>query len=223
MSDIEADAVLFARLAADGFRGPAYDRFLETLIRYGYQALHAWIRRGDIFAMCAAKRIQGVPRSAGWDDWTEEDINDLIQEVLEQAVTRFRRDLVAGKGWRPDGGANLTTYFAGACQFAFAAVYKRHHKVRGKYARSLAAATRRLQPSQASDIADEVADRSDATDRVNAMIPDPQLRFVMQLYADGYSHAQISALLGEGTTARGVEGMIYRCRRQLTQGGPDVR
>jgi len=206
------DAVLFARLAADGFAGPAYDYVCDRLARYGYQVLRAWIRSGDIFARCAEKKIKGLPPSAGWDEWADDEIDDLVQDTVVNALSKFRRDALAGRGWRPDGGANLTSYFTVTCLAAFSAVYKRHRNARRRHAESVAAA-RRSRPVQVPDVAEEVTEQAAADERLSA-IADPVLQSVVRLAAEGYSHREISILLADGTTARAVEGMLYRYRKQ---------
>jgi DNA-directed RNA polymerase specialized sigma24 family protein len=210
--DGDADAVLFARLAADGFAGPAYDYVCDRLARYGYQVLQAWIRRGDIFARCAEKKIKGLPLSAGWDEWVDDEIDDLVQETVIHALLKFRRDALAGRGWRPDGGATLTSYFTVTCLAAFSAVYKSHRNARRRRAESVAAA-RRSRPVQVPDVAEEVTEQAAADERLSA-IADPTLRLVVRLNAEGYSHSEISNVLPDGTTARAVEGMLYRYRKQ---------
>lgn len=215
-----ADAVLFKQLAADGFAGSAYDRVMDCLIRYGYQFLLARVRRGDIFALCAEKKIKGLPRSASWDRWTDDDIDDLIQDTVVDAVTKFRRDALAGRGWRPDGGARLTSYFAGTCLFAFSTAYKHHRAARDRNAQVMDAA-QRSQPTEVPDIAGTVVDQAAAEGLLSAIL-DPRLRFAVQLSADGYSHAEISNLLADGTTPRAVEAMFYRYRK-LSRGDLDGR
>jgi DNA-directed RNA polymerase specialized sigma24 family protein len=212
--------VLFAELAAAGFAGAMYDRVADRLASYGYQVLRAWIRTGDIFALCAKKRIRGLPASASWDGWADDDIEDLVQDTVVHALSKFRRDALAGKGWRPDGGASLTTYFAGACMFAFATVYKNHHNTRRRHAQAVAAA-RQAQPAQVPDVAEAVVDQAAAAEHL-AAIADPRLRLAIQLAADGYGHAEISNLLADGTTPRAVEAMLYRYRKQA-RGGMDGR
>ena len=215
------DAALFARLRADGFAGPVWEATVDRLVRYGYQVLRARIGAGDIFAVCAAKRIRGVPAAASWQGWSNEDINDLVQETLITAVGRFSRDAATGRGWRPDGGAALTTYFAGACLIAFVATYNRHRTRRNRHTAALAAAAR-VQPASAHpDVADMVIDALTAAERLARAIPDPRLRFVLRQHAAGYQHAEISQLLADGTTPRAVEGMIYRARKQATKGEAD--
>jgi DNA-directed RNA polymerase specialized sigma24 family protein len=132
------------------------------------------------------------------------------------ALSKFRRDALAGKGWRPDGGASLTTYFAGACMFAFATVYKNHRNAQRRHAEAVAA-SQQSPPVQVPDVAETVVDQAAAAEHF-AAIADPRLRIAVQLAADGYSHAEISNLLADGTTPRAVEAMLYRHRKQAREG-----
>jgi DNA-directed RNA polymerase specialized sigma24 family protein len=216
------DKVLFARLEADGFTGPVYDRVADRLARYGYQVLQAWVRSGDVFSVCARKKIKGLPAVASWSGWAEADIDDLVQETVAAAIMKFRRHAMAGRGWRPAGGASPTSYFAVTCLYAFSAVYRRHLTARRRHANTdRAAAQRHIQPGHTPDVAETVIEQATA-EEILASIADQRLRFIIQLAAAGYSHREISCLLADGTTPRAVEALLYRYRRQI-RGDADAR
>jgi DNA-directed RNA polymerase specialized sigma24 family protein len=217
-----ADAALFARLVADRFAGPVYEQCRATLARYAYKVL----RRGNIFELCASKKIKGLPKSPSWDGWTNEDIDDLLQETVIGGLNVFRQEALAGRGWRPDGGASLRTYFIHRCLFVFAAVYRRNHLDRNRRAAAIAAlaAAQQARPVHAPDAAEVAVNKVAAEERLANL--SPRERVVVQLAAAGYSYAEISGLLADGTSLRRVEGMINRYRkhgRQMTQGDPDGR
>lgn len=208
------DAALFHRLLQERFAGPLYEQVADRLASYGFQVLSAWIHRGDIFARCASRGIRGLPDSGGWLTWSDADIDDLVQDCVVHALSKFRRDALAGRGWRSDGGASLTTYFAGTCVYSFATVYRNHHRARQRHAGTLDAVRRHPPASVEPDIAEAVAGQA-AADALLATIPDPRLRMIVRLTADGHSQAEISHLLADGTTPRAVEAQLYRYRLQV--------
>jgi len=216
----DGDAVLFDRLILSEFTGPLYERVADRLASYGYQVLRAWIRRGEIHGLCAARRIRGLPPADGWAGWSDHDIDDLIYDTVAHALTTFRRDALAGRGWRPGGGAALNTYFAGTCLFSFATEYRKHHRVRRQQAAARAAVGRE-RPTAIPDIADSIAGQALVADHL-ATIEDLRQRLAVGLTIDGLSHAEISQILADGTTPRAVEAMIYRHRRRVqTRGNHD--
>src|SRR5262249_10708180 len=130
---VAGDAELYARLIADRFTGPVYERVMDRLCRYGYTTIHAWVTSGLIFSRCAEKRVKGLPAGETWSNWTKEDIEDLVQDAVAGAELRFRSDGLRGTGWRFDGGASLGGYFITGCLFAFASAYKRRRRDRGRH------------------------------------------------------------------------------------------
>jgi DNA-directed RNA polymerase specialized sigma24 family protein len=208
----QADAELVARLARDGFTGPDYVQFAETLARYGYGLITAWVRTQKIFSECAKKGIRGISPPDPVANWSEDDAEDLAQDTVARALVVFRKKALVAGGWRPDGGASLRTYFVGTCLLVFPAVYRRRENERARRSATTAAVqAERL--AEVPDPADDVVARQVVADRLNA-VPDRRLRMVLGLAIAGYTHAEIAALLADGTTARGVEGMIYRYRKQ---------
>ncbi|HSV65613.1 MAG TPA: hypothetical protein VLJ59_06865 [Mycobacteriales bacterium] len=212
-STVDGDAKLYARLAVDGFAGPAYECVMDRLCSYGYRVIHAWVAAGLVFGRCAEKGVKGLPACEDWSSWTAEDIEDIEQETVAGAERKFRSDGLQGTGWQPDGGASLAAYFITGCLFAFASAYKHRRRKQDQHHAAQAAAQQAPPHHQAPDIADTVIARAEAAERIAQMIPDPRLRLVIQLHADGWSNAEISQVLADGTTPRAVEGMIYRCKR----------
>ena len=210
---VAGDAELYSRLVADRFAGPAYERVMDRLCRYGYTTIHAWVAAGLVFSRCAEKGIRGLPAGETWSHWTKEDIEDLVHETVAGAEVKFRSNGLRGAGWHPDGGASLAGYFITGCLFAFATAYKSRRRDQGRHHAALAAAQQAPAYWQTPDVADLVTARAETTERFAQAVGEPRLRLVMQLHADGWSNAEISQALADGTTPRAVEGMIYRCKR----------
>jgi DNA-directed RNA polymerase specialized sigma24 family protein len=216
-----ADTGLYGLLAEEGFAGPTYERLRAALAGYGYQFLRSRIRDGTIFAVCTRRRIRGLPPAPSWAGWTEEDIDDIVQETVVEALAAFRRAALAGTGWHPFGGASLATYFVGGCLFAFAATYRRHHADR----RMRRAATVRLaaelqaDPRRVPDVAESASDNVLAEARLRAL--PPRQRVIVLLAAAGYGNIEISDRLADGTSPRAVEGVLRRYRQRYAAPGED--
>jgi len=219
LADGEAgDASLYARLTADGFTGPAFEQVMDRLCSYAYQVIGSWMATGKIFAKCAEIRIKGLPRAEDWHGWTREDLEDLAQETVAEAARKFRSNGQEGKGWQPGRGTALTSYFTSGCVIAFGSTYKTHKNKKHRRDRdrgvNQAAGHPAMPPNHASDVADTVAGHLDTVKLIAQQIPDRRLRTVMYLHANGWSNAEISQVLADGTTPKAVEGMIYRCKRK---------
>ncbi|MDN3351864.1 hypothetical protein [Actinomadura sp. DC4] len=210
-----AEARLVEHLAAQGFAGPDHDRFLDGLARHGLAVIKPWVRTGYIFERCAARRVRGLPSSIP-GSWSPEDIEELVLDTVARAITVFERDALHGRRWTPDGGASLATYFIGTCLFAFAEVYRRRHTEWQRRLR-IESAVRRERPDDLPDVAESVVEQATVMGFLAATTPDPRMRLVAYLHCEGHTHAEIAAVLADGTGARAVEGMLYRYRRQLAQ------
>lgn len=121
------DHAYIERLRADGFEGTRYDIFSATLAMYGEPVMRAWIRRRQIWGLTAANG-RGVRCPETVRDHLTRDLDDrreLTGEVVGYGMAFFReRVLLPGK-WRPEGGASLNTYFAGALVAVFPNVFRR--------------------------------------------------------------------------------------------------
>jgi DNA-directed RNA polymerase specialized sigma24 family protein len=212
----EADAELYARLVADGFSGPVFEAAADRLIRYAYPILRAWTASGYIAVQCARRRVRCVQTLVDGTVWlSAEDVEDLTQETVSLALRRFVGRGRAGRGWAADGGASLTTFFVGGCVLAFGEVYARWAgREREKQAVETAwdEVLCETWPGHEPDPADVVC----ARDRLAHVLPaDRRTRTAVLLAAVGYSHGEVAEMLGDGTSARAVEGLLYRYRAML--------
>lgn len=127
------------------------------------------------------------------------------------AAIRLRRDAMAGRGWSMDGGASLTTYYIGLCLDEF----------RNEFVRWLRKARREVadprDPAELPDLADQT-DLEDAVavaDELRRCLArlSPKRRTALLLQALGLRHDEIGQRMG--VSARAVEGLIRRARRDL--------
>jgi DNA-directed RNA polymerase specialized sigma24 family protein len=212
----EQDQEKLSSLALTGFTGPEYEIFAGELAAYGYPVILAWLRRGMIFKYCADRGRPVRPTDTDREllaDSFEERLQ-LALETVAAALTFFRTHVLVGKRWSYDGGATLTTYFVGACLFAFPNVFR---KWQGEQRRWRGGVNIEMlncpdgSPTAnhpGSDPADIAAARATVRDELNAMPPDT--RAAAALILDDLTFAEAGALLG--TTERGIEGRLYRYR-----------
>lgn len=123
---IAQDHSHIAELRAGGFKGPRYELFKTTLAMYGDPVMRAWIRRRQIWGLTAAN-CRAVKCSEAVRDHLTCDMDDRVEvalEVVANALKFFHEHALLGGKWTPEGGANITTYFAGACVAVFPNVFR---------------------------------------------------------------------------------------------------
>lgn len=123
---IAEDHAHIERLRAEGFAGPRYELFTTMLALYGEPVVRAWIRRRQIWELTAAngRGVQCPPTVRDHLTHNIDDRRELTLEVVAHALRFFREHALLGRGWTVDGGANITTYFAGACVAVFPNVFR---------------------------------------------------------------------------------------------------
>jgi len=212
----EKDLDKLNSLALQGFTGPDYEIFAGELAAYGYPVILAWLRRGVIFRYCADRGRPLSPTDSDRDvlaDSFEERLQ-LALETAAEALTFFRKYVLLGGRWSYDGGATLTTYFVGACLFAFPNVFRRWQAERRRWGQAVAVEMlncpdgRTLATRPGSDPAHIAASRDVVMGELNAM-PD-ETRAAAALILDDLSFAEAGTRLG--MTDRAVEGRLYRYR-----------
>jgi DNA-directed RNA polymerase specialized sigma24 family protein len=212
----EKDLEKLNSLALEDFAGPAYEIFAGELAAYGDPVLLAWIRRGLIFKYCADAGRPVQPCDADLETLAEsfDDRLGLATMTVAEALTFFRSYVLIGRRWSFDGGAALTTYFIGACRFAFPNVFRRWQGEQRRWRRALSAEMlhcpegRPLADQPGTDPADQVAGQ-DAVIRELHTMP-PGTGAAAALVIDGATFAETANQLG--ITERGVEGRLYRYR-----------
>jgi RNA polymerase sigma factor (sigma-70 family) len=202
----DADERLFNRLASQGFAGPEYEAFANKLARFGFATMKSWIRSGRIFKESADR---GRPL-ARREFISYEDSQDLALETCAAGLASFQKRAILEKGWRPDGGSSLSTYFIGACVYQFPNVYRGWLRSQ----RSLTIADAGVPNLVHYDYRPEISAEDTVIpqldfERILSELPPKQGR-VLLLNAYGYSHAEIGEQLG--ITSKAVEGLLRRAR-----------
>ncbi|KIA61372.1 RNA polymerase sigma factor [Nocardia vulneris] len=222
---LNADDELLAALEKFRFTGPAWDLFADSLIRYSAATLDAWSQYGRVFQVLRDHGVRLMPpatqrerrRLAGEPTYRAE----LVRPAIAAALVKVQRALQAGTGWKPDGGMSLTTYFVGACVFAFANEFRKLRR-RDQF----------LSTGHADFDPDELADDGFGTFLCATPYPDPETtainnatirnalhgmseleRAIVWGKVSGYTAAEI-AELNPGTTKKAIEQRWARLKEK---------
>ncbi|GAA4422304.1 hypothetical protein GCM10023148_23640 [Actinokineospora soli] len=228
------DLDLRNELALEDFSGVGWDRFANELARYGIAVMVVWMRTGRIFVECVrlfggarggkAKKRFALPPSPL--DWSDEERADLAAVLVTKALTTFKQEALREGGWTYSGGASLSTYFIGTCTYEFPNAYtqwitQRRAASARDHAEQVVAETAARPADPAT-----LALQADQVRRAMSRLRDDRTRVVVQLKAEGYSHAEIAEVLGEhgfaGESDESVRGIWQRHRKRMHRGGgPD--
>lgn len=127
----ENDIVL--RLQLTSF-DPATDDWRElagALIEYGYPIFMAWTVTGSVRGMAArhgGSGVWGIAKLPEMLKLPSEQAHDLVMDLLEVAVNRFRTRTLLASRWSAIGGASLTTFFIGRCLMELPDVYEQWNR-----------------------------------------------------------------------------------------------
>ena len=209
----EADARLVAELAAEGFAGRRYRRFEDQLVRYGLGVLKSWMYSGYVFSLVARR---GRPLHPSDDERRElresDDVRtDIAGMTVALALPPFRREALVRGGWRPAGGAGLTTYFMGRVLQHFPNEFRTYQRERRRWLRDSRKALllhdeRVAEPDPATDVAAQLR----AKEYLAALAP--LTARIVELHMADLPQGEIAAETGLST--RAVEGQLRRLRVQ---------
>ncbi|MEB8342588.1 RNA polymerase sigma factor [Streptomyces endophyticus] len=192
---IEADRVLVEHLRARGFTGPSYQQFEAALVDYALPVLKGWMRTGEIFRKC---REYGRPVRA--DEtlarWERDEQEELAALTVAHALKQFRDRALIAEGWRPTGGASITTYFVGACVLQFPNQFHSLMSEKRRWEAGVSSASADDPTGQPPfDDPSHLAALRDEVDQMLGLLP-PELRKAAEMIRDGYTHAEAAKALG---------------------------
>lgn len=213
---LEGDLELVNDLRIYGFQGPKWETFVHVLVGYSFQVLTTWIRRGVIFEKCFQKGVRLFSGTPKLRNFPYDEAEDLAQEVLREAVERFRLDVLIPGKWDPRGGASLKTYFIGQCLLRFPAAYSRWHTRYSKHAPAHRTGVARLEvaPSDPATLAIRRVRIAHALDKI-----DVETRAIVELRAQKYRLSEIAELLE--TTVPAIKSKLHRLKKLMQDEGDD--
>ncbi len=211
-----ADGVLVQELAEIGFAGPKYESFENELASYGLGVMRGWLHSGYAFRLASSRGYPLKPSDRDLERLAthSDDRDQLATMTVARALPKFRDRALVGDGWRPEGGANMTTYFMGACGYSLPNEFRRWqgqqirwHGQDGADARLYSLDRNDAHVSDAGTIA--VGNLRVLDDL--ARLP-TRTQAAVALTLDGWSQEEIAEIVG-AETARAVEGLMYRWRK----------
>ncbi len=143
---VERDAARIEELASYGFEGPAYEVFEIELYLEDQPILLGMLRKGSL-ARLAQKQCARQGRSFFVHDddlrllrSSREARDQILVDVLTDAMRKMHRDLKAGRGWTADhkgprGASCLTSYLITVCVWMFRRAYVKWAKEKVDWAR----------------------------------------------------------------------------------------
>ncbi|MFF4237808.1 RNA polymerase sigma factor [Actinomadura geliboluensis] len=201
---LSADLQLTKALEGSEFADQRWSVVEDALIEYGYQVMAGLLRTGYVFTRCREAGLV-LPSRAIRDD----DVDDLAQETVIDALHTFQQGLVRGRGWERAGGASVRTYFARGLLLQFANIWRRRLRNEAVEETDLddLAEVAALEPGPAEVCADRTEIRRGLAEL------EPRTRAVVVLTDEGYTQEEIADVLG--VTVRAVEGLLRRHRHRI--------
>ncbi|MGH8910760.1 MAG: RNA polymerase sigma factor [Egibacteraceae bacterium] len=216
------DAALLRALQAEGFAGPAWERFSDEAGAYGFQVLQGWIYTGQISVELARRKVRGIGelevRRLRWDRDTAEE---LAVETAALGLVKFRDRVLVIGGWDPHRGASLKTFYVGQCVFCFPEVYQSWYAAEDRWLTQaeLARADAALQPARLCDDPMVVLLNGESRRELFDAVPDRVNRSIIALRLEGYTHAEIGEMLGLSEAAVGQRWRRHSVRlAEVVQG-----
>jgi DNA-directed RNA polymerase specialized sigma24 family protein len=192
---LRGDRKLWDVLAAEAFAGPAYAAFEEQIARYGVQIMNSGLATRYIFVLCRQVGLsllsQPIPRC---------DREDLAQETVAETLRVFKSNAQNGRGWSPEGGASLKTYFTRALCFQFANVWKKRLRAASSTAAGLSLDSLSIEIESPEPGPAEICLERDMIRCGLAEIGDATTCAAVALTEDGYTQKEIAEILGPDVT-----------------------
>ena len=204
-----ADAALVQRLRHDGFNGLEFDNFTNEMAAYALSVMHGWLLSGHIFVL-TARRGLGLENGTEFLSTRPETREELANMTVAVAWRRFHRDSLLGGGWQPEGGANITTYFMGACILEFPNIYRAQLNHDRKAVDDVCEQLPMI-PGHYEDPVREVLAIEHAVQLLGG--GSEREKAILTLVLDGYEYEEIAQMLAE-SSPRAVEGVVRRWRQR---------
>jgi hypothetical protein len=205
---------LWTQLQADGFAGRTYDATAIELAQDGRDVLLGLVYSGHIHTVLRdlGRPVPGLAQAVR--EMSRDEVEHLVHLTVTQALRLFRKNAIAGYGWRPGGHTCMATYFANTCKLCFSNAF-----------RETVNHGRPKEETPVESIPDDAGISTiDAAERPGALreaMDEKGIRGVhatiTEMTVDGYTQEEIAKALG--TTPRAVEGKLRRLRHMLRRRG----
>lgn len=204
---LAGDLDLYNTLALGRFSGSDYEYFADELARYGLAVIGSWVRSGLIYGKCRDRGMGGLAPPV-WDLGSD-DVNELANLTVGEAVVKFRETVLLKKRWDPRKGASLRTFFIGQCLIRFANVYRSWHRDQQQ---------RPLTSEFSDEMHPQVRPHDRALDDIVAQaelakLEDPRLQRALIWTASGWPQREIAAELV--VSEKAVERMLANHRQRI--------
>lgn len=219
------DAEVVEILRGQDFAGPLFGKFAGRLMEYAWPVLLDWTLTGEIFRQ--ARQVGcPVPARLIIPQWSQDDRYEVVADSVLDGLDTFRDNALAGGRWNPAKGAALTTYYVGACVFAFRKVYeawsRQYTAAQGAQAYTGADDDPLVNlPDQRAADPCRTAVLHDTIDRVLPLLTTPELRVAVAWRGAGCTQEDAAELAG--LSVKALEGRLTRVRvkvrEQHSEGG----
>jgi hypothetical protein len=215
---IGKDQAVVAAVLAQGRGGTRHRKLRRQLIEYAIPVLWFLLSTGEITVRFARMNDTfGAPPDV--QELTQMGIKDqeeLVLDMVSAGMKVFEKSVFDDKGWDPDKGAALTTYFVNACIRQLTPLFRhwrRLHRRDESYGIEPAAGSK----TEAVGIAVGDSCYSDRTEHVLEAIDRADIQQVLLYVAQGYSRPEAARM--SGLTPRAVREYFDRHRTRLWQAG----
>ncbi|MBB3753621.1 hypothetical protein FHT44_006143 [Mycolicibacterium sp. BK634] len=113
----DGDAELYRHLCEEKFNGPVWKAIAPILTRYAMQVIGSAMCLRQIDEMMKTTRVPFTPTTHELMRLATDGQyrTDVLGYAVAKQLARFRLAGLDGKGWSPEGGASIKTYFVNGC------------------------------------------------------------------------------------------------------------
>lgn len=206
------DQLLVEAILKEGLGGKRHYQLEDALIRYAVPVLKHLMQTGEIVPKCAELE-RPIGDADGLRELSAHDRDELVRDVIAEAMLGFAKAVFEERRWSPDGGASLKTYFVNACLRQFSTLYRKwwsnYRRIRPEGLEIDLSARASADPASVVSATDEVVRLLRKTD-------DRQTQEV--LLRRGLGDSAQNAASKAGLSSKAAEGRVARLREKLRKG-----
>lgn len=218
--------VLYDRAKAEDFEGPWFEALASSVVQYAMGIMDGWIVSRLIWSKVRwpMKRTPAEQRLLECDPLSR---MDLINKVAFKALENWVMAEHAGRGWDPDGGASLNSWFVTGCKHAFPNELGKW-QTQQRWRRSEDAATdiggaeafniedaqvaERRRARKTFDTPERRAELNQDVELALSMLENDEERAIVKLKALSYPIAEIAEVVGKPPAE--IKNFLKRLKRQ---------